>query len=236
MLSVKNLVSKVDSKIIIDNLTYKFEENRVYAIMGPNGSGKSTLAHTIMGNPVYQTDNKSKIIFHKKNIIDLSADKRASLGIFLSFQQPLSLSGVNVFQYMLYSMGKRKSPIELRKEIKTYANELGIKEELLGRSLNEDFSGGEKKKMEIIQMAVLDPEIVIFDEIDTGVDIDSLKKIMNFLSSHRGKATYIFITHYNRIFSYIKPDTVLVMKEGKIIKEGDYSLAEKIEREGYGNL
>ena len=204
--------------------------------MGPNGSGKSTLALSIMGHPTYLVNGKSQITLKKKNLVALSADKRAKEGLFMSFQTPMSLAGVNVYQLLLLALSGKKDPLHLRIEAQQIAKELKIPEELLSRSLNDGASGGEKKKLEVLQAAVLDKNIMIFDEIDTGVDIDALKAIATFLNKHKNGKTYIIITHYNRILKYLKPDEVLVLVDGKLVKKGDYRLAEKIEKAGYKSL
>lgn len=203
--------------------------------MGPNGSGKSTLAMSIAGHPSYLI-KKGKILFNEKNITKASPDERSQLGIFLSFQSPLSLSGVSIYSLLRTAIAGRKDPLALREEIEKTAKLLKIKKELLDRSLNEGASGGEKKKLELLQAAILDPKFIIFDEIDTGVDIDALKTIAQFMEKNKKGKTYLLITHYNRILKYVKPDEVLVMMEGKIVKRGNYKLAEEIEKSGYSKL
>jgi len=189
-----------------------------------------------MGHPSYVAGPSSKLIFEKKNINDLDAEKRAKLGIFLSFQSPLSLAGVKVHQLLQLALIGKKDPVTIRNEIKKYAKELKIKDELLGRSLNEGASGGEKKKMEVLQSAVLNKKLLIFDEVDTGVDVDALKAISKFLHNNKKDKTYIIITHYNRILHYLKPDHVLILINGQLKKVGDYTLAHEIEKEGYENI
>jgi Fe-S cluster assembly ATP-binding protein len=233
MLQLKDLTVSAGRKIILEDINFTFEKGKTYAVMGPNGSGKSTLAYAIMGHPSYQLHKTSQIVFGKKRIDTLPADKRAQLGIFLSFQSPLSLSGITVFQMLRLALSGKVDPLVIRERLDTLAKELKIKEELLNRSLNENTSGGEKKKLEILQAAVLNPQCVIFDEVDTGVDIDALKIIAKFINSHKKNKTYIIITHYNRILKYLKPDKVLVMVGGKLVKTGDYKLAHTIEKEGY---
>ena len=202
--------------------------------MGPNGSGKSTLAATIMGHPLYEVSKNAKIKYKNENVIDLSPDKRAKLGIFLSFQTPLSLSGVNIYQLMMYALSGKSDPLTIRQNAQKYAKILKISDELLTRSLNEGFSGGEKKKMEVLQAVLLSPQLLIFDEIDTGVDVDALKAIANFINKLRGgERTFIIITHYNRILKFLHPDEVLVIVDGKLVKTGSASLAEEIEKNGY---
>lgn len=235
MLKIKNLKVKVAGREIIKGLNFNFEKNKTYAIMGPNGSGKSTLAFALMGHPAYKLGNDSKINYQGKNITKLQPEKRAKLGIFLSFQTPLSLAGINVFQ-LLRLAKTGNDPFLIKKKIAKLSHELKINEELLTRSLNDGASGGEKKKMEVLQAAILDPKLLIFDEVDTGVDIDALKIISEFINSHKKGKTYIVITHYNRILKYLKPDKVLVMIEGKIVKTGNYKLAENVEKKGYAEI
>ena len=235
MLQLKNLTVKVGKKIILKGINYRFAKGKVYAIMGPNGSGKSTLAFTIAGHPNYKSDIGS-LRFNGSDITDLSPDKRAKLGIFLSFQSPLSLSGVTVFQLLRLAMQKRKDPLKIKKEIEQVARKLKIKQELLERSLNQGASGGEKKKLELLQAAILNPKLLIFDEIDTGVDIDALKTIAEYMHENKNGKTYLLITHYNRILHYLKPDKVLVLMAGKLVKEGNSKLAEEIEKKGYREM
>jgi len=235
MLNLKNLSVSVSNKKIIDGFNFEFKKNKIYVLMGPNGSGKSTLAMSIMGHPSYLI-NKGKILFKNKDITSVSPDQRANLGIFLSFQSPLSLSGVSLFSLLRTAIAGKKEPLALKEEIEKTAKKLKIKEELLERSLNEGASGGERKKIELLQAAILNPELIIFDEIDTGVDVDALRTIAQFMEKNKKGKTYILITHYNRILKYVKPDEVLVMMEGKIVKKGDYRLAEKIEKDGYNQL
>ena len=235
MLELKNLAINVSDKKIIRNLNLKLEKNKIYVLMGPNGSGKSTLAMSIAGHPLYLI-KKGKIIFNEKNITKASPDERSQSGIFLSFQSPLSLSGVSIYSLLRTAIAGRKDPLALREEIEKTAKLLKIKKELLDRSLNEGASGGERKKIELLQAAILDPKFIIFDEIDTGVDIDALKTIAQFMEKNKKGKTYLLITHYNRILKYVKPDVVLVMMEGKIVKRGNYKLAEEIEKNGYEKI
>lgn len=233
MLQIKNLSVSVGRKKILENFNFTFERGKIYAIMGPNGSGKSTLAFSIMGHPSYKSNGKSKIIFNKKNILTDDSTKRAEAGIFMSFQTPLPLSGVTVHQLLQLALSGKKDALAIRQEIQKYARELKISEDLLTRSLNDGASGGEKKKLEVLQATVLNKDIQIFDEIDTGVDVDALKTISKFLKKYQGNKTYIIITHYNRILKYLKPDKVLVLVDGKLKEAGTYKLAHKIEKQGY---
>lgn len=233
MLQLKNLTVSVGRKTILDSVDFAFEDGNTYAVMGPNGSGKSTLAYAIMGHPAYHLSKSSRIFFDKKRIDELTPDKRSQQGIFLSFQSPLSLSGVTPFQLLRLARSGKEEPLAVKERLDRYAKELKIHEDLLHRSLNEGASGGEKKKLEVLQAAVLDPKVIIFDEVDTGVDIDALKVIAKFINSNKKNKTYIIITHYNRILKYLKPDKVLVLVGGKLAKTGDYRLAHTIEKKGY---
>lgn len=236
MLTLKHLHVSIEEKEILNGIDFTFEKGKIYAIMGPNGSGKSTLAYSIMGHPAYQIKEGSQILLNGQDITELESNDRAHEGLFLSFQSPLALSGVKVYQLLQLAMQGKKDPLQIRKEAQTFAKELGISEELLGRALNEGASGGERKKMEVLQAAVLDKDFLMFDEVDTGVDVDSLKSIANFLTKHKQGKTYVVITHYNRILHYLKPDFVLVMMNGKIVKVGDSTLAKEIEETGYTNI
>lgn len=236
MLNIKNLSVSVAEKPIIKNFTYVFEQDKVYVVMGPNGSGKSTLAYSIMGHPSYDIKKGSKIKLNKSDLTQMEPDKRSAEGVFLSFQQPLSLSGVTVHQLLLTALSGKKDPLALRQETNKIAKELKIPEELLKRSLNEGASGGEKKKLEVLQAAILNKQVQIYDEVDTGVDVDALRTIATFLHKHKKGKTYIIITHYNRILKYLKPDHVLVLVGGALVKEGGPDLAKQIEQKGYSGL
>ena len=235
MLQIKKLSVSAGKTTILKDFSFNFEKGKVYAIMGPNGSGKSTLAFTVAGHPSYKMEAGS-MKMEDKEITLLSPDKRAKLGIFLSFQTPLALSGFTFFQLLRIALNKKKDPLELKKKIEEIAKKLGIKKDLTERSLNEGASGGEKKKLEMLQAAVLDPKLLIFDEIDTGVDVDALRKIAKFMNETKDGKTYLIITHYNRILHYIKPDKVLILIGGKLIKTGSAKLAEEIEKNGYEKI
>lgn len=235
ILQLKNLSVRIGQKEILNNINFDFEKGKIYAFMGPNGSGKSTLAQSILGNPNLELDKNSKIIFEGKDIVGLKTEKRAKKGIFLSFQTPLSLTGVNIYQLLSYAFSK-KDPLRQRKRVQKLAKEVGISPELLERAFDVGLSGGEKKKIEVLQALIFQPKLAILDEIDTGLDVDSLRKIAHLLQEFKKNQTFILITHYIRILRYLKPDYVIVLKEGKIIKWGNRELAEKIEKEGYQYL
>ncbi len=243
MLSLHNLSVSIGKQKILDDISFDFQPGKTYALMGPNGSGKSTLASAIMGHPEIIYSRASKITIGKKldrrsgNIKNLSADKRAKLGIFLSFQTPLALPGVTVFALLRLALEKQMDPVTLHKQVKKYATELHIKDELLTRSLNDGFSGGEKKKLEALQAVLLAPQFALFDEIDTGVDVDALKTIAHFLKKHLPKTTtLVFITHSTRLLKYIRPQEVLVMKGGRLVKTGGSLLSQKIEKDGFDEI
>ncbi len=252
MITLKDFTAKVaeqnTKKTILTDINLSLKPGKIYAIMGPNGSGKSTLARSIMGDPAFKLSVKSKLfITHKEkniNIKNLAPNERAEKGIFLSMQSPLEIPGVTVFGLLRVATkdriidGHKMKATELKKMIDDYANELQIMPELLTRSLNEGLSGGERKKIEVLQMAVLNPKYILLDEIDTGVDVDALKTIAKFLKKFTKNTdkTIVMITHYNRILKYLNPDTTIVIKEGKLAKKGTAQLAKKIEKEGFGKI
>lgn len=234
MLALKNLSVSVGEKQILKKVSITFEAGKIYALMGPNGSGKSTMAAAVMGHPAYTLAAGSKILFNGEDITELEADQRSKKGMFMSFQSPMALSGVTIYQLLRYALDGSEDPLAVRTRVKKYAAQLHISEELLSRSLNEGFSGGERKKMEVLQAAMLNPSLLFLDEVDTGVDVDALKAIANFIKKlSTPERTIIVITHYNRILKYLKPDAVVVLKDGKIITTGDISLANTIEKDGY---
>ncbi|MCX7996452.1 MAG: Fe-S cluster assembly ATPase SufC [Patescibacteria group bacterium] len=236
MIRLKNVSVAIDEKPILKNINFEFEPGKIYAVMGPNGSGKSTLAYTIMGHPSYELQQGSRIIMNGEDITEKEANERAEKGIFLSFQSPLALAGVKVQQLLRLALEGKKDPVAIYKQVREVAKKLKISDDLLNRSLNEGASGGEKKKLEVLQAVVLDKNFLIFDEVDTGVDVDALKTIAQYLDTHREGKTYVIITHYNRILHYLKPDKVLVLAGGELKKVGDGSLAEEIEINGYESV
>lgn len=237
MLKIQNLSVSIGDKKILNKVSCEFEKGKVYAIMGPNGSGKSTLASTVMGHPLFVVSKSSKISIDATNLLNLKADERAKLGIFLSFQTPMSLSGINIYQLFRYALGNKKDALTIRREVQAHAKKLNIQEELLIRSLNDGFSGGEKKKFEVLQAIMLDSIYHFFDEVDTGVDVDAMKTIaVNMKHMKSQDKSFILITHYNRLLKYIHPDEVLIMKAGRIVKKGNKTLAAYIEKNGYDKL
>ena len=236
MLKISNLTVSVGKKTIVKDFSYNFEKGKIYAIMGPNGSGKSTLAFSIIGHPSYKLASKSKIVLNGKNITKLQTHKRVKQGVFLTFQSPHELTGVSVYQLIRVANDSKEGALELFKTIKNLGKELHISEDLLTRGLNQSASGGERKKLEVLQAIALDKEIIIFDEIDTGIDVDSLKLITKILNKYKKDKTFILITHYNRVLKYLKPDKVLVLIDGNLRKSGGPKLADTIEIKGYKNF
>lgn len=236
MLEIRNLNVTTNNKTILKEINLSFETGKVYAIMGPNGSGKSTLAHTILGSPQFTVNDRSRILFNSENITHLPVHERAKHGIFLSFQSPLAIGGVTAFQLLRVALSEKLKPLELKNKVDEYAKRLNISRELLSRPLNVDFSGGERKKMELLQMAVLEPQFCLLDEIDAGVDVDALKTITMFLNEFRTpERTFVIITHYTRILKHVEPDEVIVIKDGSVVmqSESGSDLAHTIEEHGY---
>ena len=237
-LIIKDLHISVDGKEIVNGLNLDVKEGEIAALMGPNGSGKTTIANVIMGNPKYKVE-KGEIFYKGKNILNLKVNERAKLGIFLSFQHPHEIPGLSIGNFLRTAYNslndKKISVIAFRKILEEKMNLLKIDKSFINRYLNEGFSGGEKKRMEILQLAVLNPNLAIIDEADSGADIDSLKIIskgINMLNKENNMGV-LLITHYNRILKYVKPDKVYVMVNGKIVDSGDYKLADEIEEKGY---
>ena len=241
MLKIENLHVNVENKAIIKGLNLEVNAGEVHAIMGPNGSGKSTLSAVIAGNEDYDIV-KGKILYNDENIEDLSAEERANKGIFMSFQYPVEIPGITVTNFIktainsnLKARGKKEMPAnEMLKNIREKANLLEIDSKFLSRSLNEGFSGGEKKRNEIFQMAMLEPTLAILDETDSGLDIDALRIVASGVNKLKNKDNAIIvITHYQRLLDHIIPDYVHVLQDGKIAKSGDKNLALQLEEKGY---
>ena len=240
MLEIKNLQVSINNKSILKGLNLSIKPGELHAIMGPNGSGKSTLANVLSGKGGYKISGK--LNFEGKDLKEITIEERAKKGIFLAFQYPLEIPGVktNIFlKTSLNSIRKARGEKEIDtlsflKLLKEKSSELGIDENFLSRQLNVGFSGGEKKKNEILQMKILDPNFSILDETDSGLDIDALKVIANGVNSSRNKKkSFLVITHYQRLLNYIKPDFVHVLSDGKIVKSGCSELAEELEKTGY---
>ena len=240
MLEIKNLQVSINNKSILKGLNLSIKPGELHAIMGPNGSGKSTLANVLSGKGGYKISGK--LNFEGKDLKEITIEERAKKGIFLAFQYPLEIPGVNTNIFLKTSLNsirkargeKEMDTLSFLKLLKEKSSELGIDENFLSRQLNVGFSGGEKKKNEILQMKILDPNFSILDETDSGLDIDALKVIANGVNSSRNKKkSFLVITHYQRLLNYIKPDFVHVLSDGKIVKSGCSELAEELEKTGY---
>ena len=240
MLEIKNLSAKIDNKNILNGLNLKINPGEVHALMGPNGSGKSTLSNILSGKKGYETSGE--IFYEKDNLLDLEIEERAHKGIFLAFQYPLEIPGVNNNNFLKTSVNairkakgeKEYDALEFLKIVKQKATDLKFEEKNLNRQLNVGFSGGEKKKNEILQMSILQPKLSILDETDSGLDIDALKVVSDGVNALRNSNnSFLIITHYQRLLNYIKPDFVHVLKNGTIVKSGNFELALQLEDKGY---
>ncbi|MGD1980505.1 MAG: Fe-S cluster assembly ATPase SufC [Flavobacteriaceae bacterium] len=241
MLTIENLHAQVEGKAILKGIDLDVKAGEVHAIMGPNGSGKSTLSSVIAGNEDYEV-TKGKILLKGEDLEELDAEERAHKGIFLSFQYPVEIPGVTVTNFIKTAINANRKAkdldempaSELLKKIREKAKLLDIDSKFLSRSLNEGFSGGEKKRNEIFQMAMLEPALAILDETDSGLDIDALKIVANGVNKLKGKDNaVVVITHYQRLLDYIVPDFVHVLYDGKIVKSGTKELAHELEAKGY---
>lgn len=241
-LVIKNLSVNVLDKEILKNFNIKINSGEIHAIMGPNGTGKSTLSKVIMGHPSYIV-NDGDILVDGQSILSLTTDLRSKLGIFLVYQNPVSIEGISNSEFIRTALNARSEKniglYEFIKNIESSLDELEMSKSMMHRSLNQDFSGGEKKKNEILQMLMLKPKLVILDELDSGLDVDSLRIVcdnINKYLSENNDVSMLIITHYTRILDYIKPQFVHMMKDGSIKVSGNYELAKKIEKYGYNQV
>lgn len=240
-LEIKDLTVSIDGKTILDGLNLEIKSGEIHAIMGPNGTGKSTLSQVIMGHPAYKIE-KGEILFNGENINNLPVDKRAHLGIFLGMQMPMEIEGVSNADFLRTALRSKKGNdfklFDFIKELDNQIDELKMKKDMVHRSINLGFSGGERKKNEILQMHILKPKIVMLDEIDSGLDVDSLKLIGESVTKYynENKPGLLLVTHYQRLLDYIVPDFVHVLYKGKIAVSGDIALVKEIEENGYEKL
>lgn len=244
LLNVENLTVSIEDNIVLNNLNFTVNKGEIHAIMGPNGSGKSTFSKVIAGHPIYKI-LKGKIDYKGSTILDLEPEERSHLGIFLAFQYPVEIPGVSNENFLRISynakqqfLGRKEvDPIEFLGIINKKLNLVEMSTAFLNRNVNEGFSGGEKKRNEILQMILLDSELSVLDETDSGLDIDALKIISNGINKFMNKdKAIILITHYQRLLDYINPTYVHVMQKGKIVKTGSADLAKELESKGYGWL
>ena len=237
LLKIENLYVNAGEKQILKGLNLNIGKGEVHVVMGPNGAGKSTLANVIFNNPEYQKISGT-IEFEGENINDLSTDKIAKKGVFMSFQTPEEIEGITSFNFLKYAKGKvEEKPVkvfELKDEVNKYVEELKMNPKLVNRDLNVGFSGGEKKKNEILQMLVLNPKLAILDETDSGLDVDAIRIVSKGINMYKNENnSVLIITHNNKILENIKPDFVHVLVDGKIVKTGTAELAKEIEKDGY---
>ena len=244
MLKIKNLEAGIENKTILNNINLNIERGEFHVIMGRNGTGKSTLANILTGKENYQITN-GDIIYNNKSILELLPNERASKGIFMSFQYPVSIPGVNTMHFLRSSLnsirkenGKNElDPGDFIKIFKEKLEIVGLDESFSKRAVNEGFSGGEKKRFEILQMLILEPKLIILDETDSGLDIDALKIVSEGINNYKNKDTaFLLITHYHRILQYLSPDFVHVLLNGTIAKTGNEDLAITLEEKGYSWL
>ena len=244
MLDIRNLTVSIEGNKILDNLNLTVKDGEVAAIMGPNGTGKSTLAYVIAGKSDYDVEG-GEVILDGQNILEMAPEERAAAGVFLAFQYPVEIPGVGTmtfFRAALNAQRKQRGEEELTtpafmKKVNEAAATLEIRKDIMKRALNVGFSGGEKKRMDILQMALLEPSVAIMDETDSGLDIDAIRIVSEGVNKLRdGKRSFLLITHYQRLLNYIVPDTVHVMSGGKIAKTGGKELALELEQTGYGDF
>ncbi|MFT4343527.1 MAG: Fe-S cluster assembly ATPase SufC [Candidatus Woesearchaeota archaeon] len=238
LLEIKDLHVSIEEKEILKGITMTLEKGKIHALMGPNGSGKSTLAHAIMGHPKY-TITKGSITLDGKDVTEMEPNERAQAGLFLSFQYPCEISGVTIPNFLRTAYtnvkGKKLSVLEFNKILDEKMELLDMKRTMLTRYLNEGFSGGEKKRAEILQLLTLDPQVAVLDETDSGLDIDALRVVSKGVNSFMNESkSVLIITHYKRILEYIKPDKLFIMIDGKIKLEGSSDLVDSLEEKGYG--
>ena len=241
ILKIENLQVEIENVEVLKNINLEISENEIHLLLGPNGSGKSTLAKVLAGHPSYMIKN-GKIFFYEKFLLDMKSEERSKEGIFLAFQSPLEISGVTTYDFLRIAFNEKRKylkeeeldPLSFMILLKKLMEKLKISENFLTRNFNEGFSGGEKKRIEILQMLLLKPKFLILDEIDSGLDIDSIKLIYDTILSFKEKdSAILLISHHPKILNYLQPNIVHILKKGMLVKSGPFELIEKVEIEGY---
>lgn len=244
MLNVKNLTVEIDNKTVLENFSLEIPDGEVHALMGPNGVGKSTLANVMTGKPDYEVKD-GVIEIDGVNILEQEPFERSASGLFVAFQSPIEIPGVGYHTFLKHCINAQRktnnleelSSADIMKRIRTIASELGISNDMLKRGVNVGFSGGEKKRAEILQMSLLEPKFAVLDETDSGLDVDALKVVSKGVNSLMdGKKSFLVITHFPRVLEHIQPDYVHILKGGKIVKTGESFLAQEVEKNGYGEF
>jgi Fe-S cluster assembly ATP-binding protein len=240
LLEIQNLITEIDDKQILNGINLKVNAGEVHVIMGPNGAGKSTLAYTLLGHPNYEVlDGTAEL--DGQNLLEMKVNERAKNGIFLSFQYPEVIPGITVENFLRTAKNavsdRKQSVVKFKNQLKKQMESLGMDESYASRYLNEGFSGGEKKKNEILQMKILNPKVAILDETDSGLDVDAIRIVADGVKQFSSDDNaIIIITHYNKLLDYIKPDFVHILKDGRIVQTGDISLAQTIDQEGFAGV
>lgn len=241
MMEIKNIYASIGENAILKGLDLTLEKGKLHVIMGPNGAGKSTLSKAVVGH--YDVEvSQGEVLYRGKNLLELPPEERALEGVFLSFQNPVEVPGVNNAYFLRTALNAKErhegkpetNAAQFLRLMRSHIEQLGMKPDMISRNLNEGFSGGEKKRNEILQMEILQPEVILLDEIDSGLDIDALKDVAEGINRMKnGERTFLVITHYSRILDYIHPDYVHVLQDGKIVKTGGSELVKLLEAEGY---
>lgn len=241
ILKIQNLEASIKNKLILKDFNLEIKLNEIHVIMGPNGSGKSTFSKILAGHPAYSV-TKGNVLYNEKNFLEFPPERRSHEGFFLAFQHPLEISGVSNYDFLRLAYNQKQkylgkgevTPLEFMALVQKKIEQLKMPKELLNRDINQGFSGGEKKRNEILQMLLLEPQLIVLDELDSGLDIDGLKLICETISKEfLNKSSFILITHYPKILTYLTPHFIHIMKEGKIIKTGGMELIEELEKYGY---
>lgn len=241
LVTIKNLTVRIDEKILLDDVSINLQAKQVVALMGANGSGKSSFAQTLMGDKRYIVSRAGSAHLNEVNLLKMSCEERAKAGLFVAWQNPVTIPGVSLFSLCKSSYESQGKTIEKLTEFKSkleaLALRVGLTKDHIARSFNEGFSGGEKKRVELLQLILLEPKVAILDEIDSGLDVDGLKLVAEIVNEMKLKGTsFILITHYKKLLDYVAVDQIYLMESGKIVKSGDIDLAKEIEELGYGRL